>query len=251
MISIYDAYKEIHGLNLVIAMQGLVTGLALFLIIWKIIRKYDENVTQKDREGNIKLIFDNIKLYAKYMLFIALFPFVIPGLEYVLNEMQKGLLNSIESPISGAMMDAFAEWTNKYIVDNTDKHWWNPLWIVDYLGAAALQSVLFYLYKSMYYFFCAGRYMWLIMLELVAPIAIVCAMDEKTSQVFHTWVKHMVICFLLMPFYAMADIFSDVISKYMFDELTFNAYGIVGILIILFLKFSLFSVVTKRMLNLL
>jgi type IV secretory pathway VirB6-like protein len=104
-----------------------------------------------------------------------------------------------------------------------------------------------FIFKYTYTFFIIGRYMWLLMLELVAPIAIVLCIHETTRSYFFTWVKNMIICYMLIPMFLLADSFSNEVAGFSMegkpdDALTTFLIVATGV----WVKIKMFSVVSNK-----
>lgn len=259
--TIKTAYLAIHSNGAAQATIGLVTIIALAIMIIKIIRLYEEQ--KQEKEFNIKLLFDLIKQYGKYLAFICAFPFVLGAVETVLADVQQGVsskfnasVNMVGTEYIQKSIEEFASHEAKEMEKQegvADKVFQviNPFdgWVAKIYGQISQVSI--YLLKYIYFFFCCGRYLWLLMLEIVAPIAIVLSLNEKTFGIFMTWLKNMLVCYLLIPFFLMADVFSEEIIKVMFNSENMSVYGIWATLGMITVKICLFGVVTKRCLNLL
>lgn len=263
--TIKTAYLSIHSNGAAQATIGLVTVIALAIMIIKIIKLYEEQKAEK--EFNVKLLFDLIKQYGKYLAFICAFPFVLGAVETVLADVQQGVSSKfnasvnmvgttyIEKNIQNFIASEAKEMEqNESTLDKIKAGFFqviNPFdgWGAKIYGQISLVSI--YLLKYIFFFFCCGRYLWLLMLEIVAPIAIVLSLNEKTFGIFMTWMKNMLVCYLLIPFFLMADVFSEEIIKVMFSTENMSIYGIWATLGMITIKISLFGVVTKRCLNLL
>lgn len=55
----------------------------------------------------------------------------------------------------------------------------------------------------------ATRYLMLLLMELVGPIAIVCLLNNDTRSSFFTWMKGMFGIFMLYPGFIIASVFAD------------------------------------------
>ena len=87
--TIKTAYQAIHSNGAAQATIGLVTIIALAIMVIKIIKLYEEQ--KQEKEFNVKLLFDLIKQYGKYLAFICAFPFVLGVVETVLADVQQGI----------------------------------------------------------------------------------------------------------------------------------------------------------------
>jgi hypothetical protein len=113
---------------------------------------------------------------------------------------------------------------------------------------AIVMSVGVFLFKYTYTFFILGRYMWLLMLELVAPIAIVLCIHETTRSYFFTWIKNMIICYMLIPMFLLADIFSNEVAGFAMEgSANLGETSVLLVVIIgVWVKIKMFSTVRAK-----
>lgn len=94
--------------------------------------------------------------------------------------------------------------------------------------------------------------MWLLLLELIAPVAIVLMIHENTRSYFYTWLKNMIICYLMIPMFLLADKFSNEVAGFFMEGK--ENLGQVTVLVIVcvgvWVKIKMFSVVKAKASNL-
>ena len=118
----------------------------------------------------------------------------------------------------------------------------------DYLLAyvAGVIAAPFYMYAQT--LFIVGRYMLLLLLELISPVAIACFYNESTRTYFHTWCKNLLVCYLMVPAFILASKFSDaIVCEYVMNT-SWNV--VLQVLFSLALKLSLLAIVRGRIHNL-
>ena len=69
------------------------------------------------------------------------------------------------------------------------------------------------IWENVYLTFLCGRYIWLLLLEIVSPVAVVCILHDATRSYFYTWVKNLFCCHLLLPAYGLTNLFSNELAK--------------------------------------
>lgn len=113
---------------------------------------------------------------------------------------------------------------------------------------AIVMAVGVFIFKYTYTFFILGRYMWLLLLELIAPVAIVLAIHENTRSYFYTWLKNMLVCYMLIPMFLLADKFSNEVAGFFMEGAA--SAGQVSVLIVVctgvWVKIKMFSIVKAK-----
>ena len=89
----------------------------------------------------------------------------------------------------------------------------------------------------------ATRYLMLLLMELVGPIAIVCLLNDDTRSSFFTWLKGMFGVFMLYPGFIIASVFAD---EYVANLITADKFP--AFIFSFILKLSLLATV-KAMVN--
>lgn len=101
-------------------------------------------------------------------------------------------------------------------------------------------------YDYIMHVFMATRYLMLMLMELVGPIAIVCLINNDTRSSFFTWLKGMFGIFMLYPGFIIASVFADEYVANLISADRFPAFILVIFSFIL--KLSLLATV-KAMVN--
>ena len=61
--------------------------------------------------------------------------------------------------------------------------------------------------------FLATRYVILLLLEIVSPVAIACLYNKDLKNSFFVWAKNLFGCYMLYPAFVIVSVFSDLIVK--------------------------------------
>lgn len=110
-----------------------------------------------------------------------------------------------------------------------------------------IEMLVYYLTEYLYFIFAAGRYLYLALLKIVAPIAIVCSLSEQTRSITITYLKNLAICYMLIPAYLIANFFADTLSEAVvgtWDTSKAN-FDLISICVAFVFKLSLFSAASK------
>lgn len=241
-----------------------VCGITIFML-YNVVECYRKSA------GDKKVWVDLIITYGKYMAFIAAFPFILNFVELSGAYMQDHLKEkfgptSYNKTVWEILRKQKEEVYKEIYGDPIDKDAGMGERIRDILKtinpvnkakqlfgelSAEINSFFILLIKKTYFFFVCGRYLWLGMLKIVAPLALVCYLNPNTKSYFFSWVKYMQLNYLMVPFFLFADIFSDNVILVFAEEKYVGALGIFYFIGLFLLKLSMFGIVSKRLNNLL
>ena len=118
---------------------------------------------------------------------------------------------------------------------------------LDFISTGIVKPALCFCIKHLYILTAFGRYAYLLMLEIVAPIAIVCLLSEKTQQYFSNWVKNMKVCHLLVPGFMLADSFGNLVWKVLLET---YQYTFIAMIMVFIIKLYLMNFIGRRIINL-
>lgn len=83
----------------------------------------------------------------------------------------------------------------------------------DGLLSVILGSFFAVAYEYIMLVFVCTRYLILVLLEIVSPVAIACLYNGNTRSSFFTWLKALFGCYMMYPAFIVASIFSDLVVK--------------------------------------
>ena len=249
--SLKNAYLSLKTEGVLSATLYLVMAIAIMLIISEIIKIYLE--CSENGRPDMKLV---LKLSSKYLFFLAIIgalPHCISLIEQLLASVEDSLLSSwgkapdvgfsvLEKEYDAASqtMGRQGDFFGIFSILQLDL-------AIDLLVTTAIKPWLCYGIKHLYILTVFGRYAYLLMLEVVAPIAIVCLISAKTEQYFYTWLKNMMICYLMVPFFMLGDAFINLLWI-MFAEN--DRYTFFIMLMAFISKLWLFNFIRQRTFNL-
>ncbi|MFK2243280.1 type IV secretion system protein [Bacteroides fragilis] len=251
--AIEDAYTQTKGYIVYDSFQTIMIALVLFLLFTKLWEEYQKNIGSGKR-FDIAAYWGQMKIYV-LACFIASSSGMIFGLtESVCADLQDALVTGINGDSSEAvnsltqLVNSQEERVSNQMILGISFDEIGPLSFI-YKGISGLLLGLgIFLFKYTYTFFILGRYMYLMMLELVAPIAIVLIIHDSTRSYFYSWLKNMIICYLLIPFFLLADRFSNAVALALVSgqEAVGSVSVVVLVLVAVWVKFKLFSVVRSK-----
>ena len=110
-----------------------------------------------------------------------------------------------------------------------------------------IEMLIYYLTEYLYFIFAAGRYLYLALLKIVTPIAVVCSLSEQTRGITITYLKNLAVCYMLIPSYLIANFFAETLSEAIVGswETTSVNFDLLSLAVALVFKLSLFSAASK------
>ena len=198
-------YTSLRTNELISVSLGVVSAIAIILILKKIIEVYRSAYSNKTGHPDIKAFLDLIYEYAFYLLIILALPYIIQTIESVLGGLETKALTILgDSPKEGleVMSRDLTEFQKTY---NEGVSLFDPLiTIFNYLLCFLINPVISLVYSYMYSVCALTRYMYLLMLEIAGPIAVICLLSKTTDHYFYTWAKNMLVCYLMLPMFMLA-----------------------------------------------
>jgi len=244
-----EVYSKLKTEAVTTSMLGLTMAVAAVLIIneiWKIYREAYQ------KENGIPDMRDFMNLIMKYVIYLAIItamPFIVSLIEKLLTITETALLSAWGSkPDVGLKV---LEKEAQLVSENIGSSAWSILKLdiiaIDALGTTILKPLLYYAIKHLYILALFSRYAYLLLLEIVAPLAIVCLISEKTQQYFYTWSKNMMVCYLLVPGFMLADSFGNAAHIGINEA---NRFTFIPMVMIFILKLALFKSISQKINNL-
>lgn len=210
-----NAYLQIKGMIVVEGFYALVAGFVITTFVFKLAGIIKEMV-HEGKGFNAKQFYELGREYILCIALICIMPVLLDTLETVLAYAADRLMESLaaggvynpdniwKKPIE----QAFDDLMNSDIIDiavNGMDTTFNSLL------AGAVGSFGGVAYDYLMLVFLCTRYLILILLEVISPLAIACLYNSDTRSSFYTWARQMVGCYMLYPGFVIASVFSDLI----------------------------------------
>ena len=210
-----NAYLQIKGMIVVEGFYALVAGFVITTFVFKLAGIIKEMV-HEGKGFNAKQFYELGREYILCIALICIMPVLLDTLETVLAYAADRLMESLaaggvynpdniwKKPIE----QAFDDLMNSDIIDiavNGRDTTFNSLL------AGAVGSFGGVAYDYLMLVFLCTRYLILILLEVISPLAIACLYNSDTRSSFYTWARQMVGCYMLYPGFVIASVFSDLI----------------------------------------
>lgn len=210
-----NAYLQIKGMIVVEGFYALVAGFVITTFVFKLAGIIKEMV-HEGKGFNAKQFYELGREYILCIALICIMPVLQDTLETVLAYAADRLMESLaaggvynpdniwKKPIEQAFDDLMNSDIIDIAVNGLDTTF-------NSLLAGAVGSFGGVAYDYLMLVFLCTRYLILILLEVISPLAIACLYNSDTRSSFYTWARQMVGCYMLYPGFIIASVFSDLI----------------------------------------
>lgn len=210
-----NAYLQIKGMIVVEGFYALVAGFVITTFVFKLAGIIKEMV-HEGKGFNAKQFYELGREYILCIALICIMPVLLDTLETVLAYAADRLMESLaaggvynpdniwKKPIEQAFDDLMNSDIIDIAVNGLDTTF-------NSLLAGAVGSFGGVAYDYLMLVFLCTRYLILIQLEVISPLAIACLYNSDTRSSFYTWARQMVGCYMLYPGFVIASVFSDLI----------------------------------------
>ena len=210
-----NAYLQIKGMIVVEGFYALVAGFVITTFVFKLAGIIKEMV-HEGKGFNAKQFYELGREYILCIALICIMPVLLDTLETVLAYAADRLMESLaaggvynpdniwKKPIEQAFDDLMNSDIIDIAVNGLDTTF-------NSLLAGAVGSFGGVAYDYLMLVFLCTRYLILILLEVISPLAIACLYNSDTRSSFYTWARQMVGCYMLYPGFVIASVSSDLI----------------------------------------
>ena len=210
-----NAYLQIKGMIVVEGFYALVAGFVITTFVFKLAGIIKEMV-HEGKGFNAKQFYELGREYILCIALICIMPVLLDTLETVLAYAADRLMESLaaggvynpdniwKKPIEQAFDDLMNSDIIDIAVNGLDTTF-------NSLLAGTVGSFGGVAYDYLMLVFLCTRYLILILLEVISPLAIACLYNSDTRSSFYTWARQMVGCYMLYPGFVIASVFSDLI----------------------------------------
>ena len=210
-----NAYLQIKGMIVVEGFYALVAGFVITTFVFKL-AGIIKDMVHEGKGFNAKQFYELGREYILCIALICIMPVLLDTLEAVLAYAADRLMESLaaggvynpdniwKKPIEQAFDDLMNNDIIDIAVNGLDTTF-------NSLLAGAVGSFGGVAYDYLMLVFLCTRYLILILLEVISPLAIACLHNSDTRSSFYTWARQMVGCYMLYPGFIIASVFSDLI----------------------------------------
>ena len=210
-----NAYLQIKGMIVVEGFYALVAGFVITTFVFKL-AGIIKDMVHEGKGFNAKQFYELGREYILCIALICIMPVLLDTLEAVLAYAADRLMESLaaggvynpdniwKKPIEQAFDDLMNNDIIDIAVNGLDTTF-------NSLLAGAVGSFGGVAYDYLMLVFLCTRYLILILLEVISPLAIACLYNSDTRSSFYPWARQMVGCYMLYPGFIIASVFSDLI----------------------------------------
>lgn len=210
-----NAYLQIKGMIVVEGFYALVARFVITTFVFKL-AGIIKDMVHEGKGFNAKQFYELGREYILCIALICIMPVLLDTLEAVLAYAADRLMESLaaggvynpdniwKKPIEQAFDDLMNNDIIDIAVNGLDTTF-------NSLLAGAVGSFGGVAYDYLMLVFLCTRYLILILLEVISPLAIACLYNSDTRSSFYTWARQMVGCYMLYPGFIIASVFSDLI----------------------------------------
>lgn len=216
-----SVYNKINNLPVTQGMLALCSIICALILISKIVKTYQESV--QDGQIDIKSFFKLISNYMYFLLAIVIAPVAFTLIEQALGSISDELISQHQGAINLDFTDSLKNFADQKAQELEGKGILEATLMSVFIQfEIVLYELILYITKLIYYIFMASRYLYLIILKIAAPIAIVCSLSESTMDITKTYLRNLFNCYIMLPCFLIANNFSDSLMA----ELSSHIYGV-------------------------
>lgn len=236
-----SVYNKINNLPVTQGMLALCSIICALILISKIVKTYQESI--QDGQIDIKSFFKLISNYMYFLLAIVIAPVAFTLIEQALGAISDELISQHQGAVNLDFTETLKDFANQKAQELDGKGILESTLMSIFIQIELfLYEIILYITKLIYHIFMASRYLYLIILKIAAPIAIVCSLSENTIDITKTYLRNLFNCYIMLPCFLIANNFSDSLMA----EIASRVYGLgqhnlVLLLIGLILKLFLFG----------
>lgn len=238
-----SAYNKVNNLPIsegLLAVSSIICGI---IILAKLVKAVQDS--SQEGQIDIRSFFKLFHSYIYMLMAIILAPMLFTMVETALGTMSDELTNFHQGAMNKSFEEVIKDYGNQLEVDIQNS---NPITaglMIAFSGVQiAVYTVIVYIEKFIYSIFMSSRYLYLIILKIVTPIAIVCSMHESTMDISKTYLRNLFYCYLMLPCFLIANNFAEALVEGLTSEggdTPLLRYSIPMMLLRILLKMFLFG----------
>ncbi|MEN5058904.1 hypothetical protein [Sphingobacterium kitahiroshimense] len=245
--SIFYGWKEVEAVyqslkvnTLGISLYVVSISIAVIIMVAKGSKQFPKMMDESTGTIDMKSFLKTITPYIYGLMIVSAIPVIISTMEKGLSFIEQGIMSSLGAKAPKSIADAL----EKELIEKMGNGGILGIVQMDIAQMADIIGILVFkpLFAMLDQYLFAGalsiRYLYLLGLELVAPIAVVGLISEETQSWFFTWAKNMLACYLMIPMFLIALTFAEGLKQFLITESGITTFAL---FLVCFLKFSLFK----------
>ena len=243
--SAFKAYAAVRKLIVFEGFRYLIAGIIITTFVFKLVGVYKEMVSE-GKGFDAKHFYELGREYIFAVAVTLFIPILFPQLEKIMSVAAQAMTNSLVKdgfynhdsvmfePCKAILDKSLNQSFTSVVLTSIDH-------LIEGILTMGVSSFMAKLYDYITLMFICTRYLSLLLLEMVSPIAIALYYNQDTRSSFYTWIKSLFSTYMLYPGYVLGSVFSDLVVKnYIADD---RMYGLIVIFFGLFLKFQMLKTV--------
>ncbi len=238
-----QVYREFKTTGVLLATYGLVYAIGVFLVVRNVLIVYLRQTKEGIRDYGV--FIDLLRPLFPYLGLTLFFPVIISGLEWGMGQLEQAILNIVGVQPNVSYWENMLEEDDRMVEIGGAGYDWD--WILGYFSVIAIKPLVVLVDNYLFSMVLVGRYVWLILLELHAPFAIISLMSKDTESVFGKWIRELYKCYLLVPGFMIANFLAEGLFQAFFDKGDYNMFVV---LFLIGVKIYLYRTVAVKINNL-
>lgn len=244
-----QVYQSIKTNNITLAVWTVAMAIAVVVLIVKGGKTLPKLIETETGTIDVRaFITAMLPFFYGFLVIIAL-PVIISTAEAAFSYIEQATMNGIGAKQPKSISDALSqELAEKFAnggawglmtMDITE--------VFDFIGILVFKPLFAMIDQWMFAGALAYRYMYLLMLELIAPIAVVGLISKSTESWFYQWCKNMLACYLLIPAFLLAISFGEGLKGFLVTDGGITTFALFMVVVI---KFGLIKQATSMVFKL-
>lgn len=210
---IISAYNAINDLPITEGMIAICSLICALIVLSKLVHGVQE--AMQDGQIDIRSFFKLFSTYIYMLIAITIAPPAFTLVEKGLAEMSDELTQQNQRAINANVLGVLDEFAKRKEAEIDQAGTMEAVLLGIKMPIELLfYTMVVYITKFLYVIFASARYLYLIILKIGTPIAIVCSLHEKTRHITETYLKNLFYCYIMLPCFLITNNFSDMIMEH-------------------------------------
>lgn len=246
--NVIQAYEAIKTNEVSEGIIWLCTFVALIIVINKFYTAFSAAKEDGQTPTDVKHFYKLFAIYIHVFVIIMVAPVAFSFIERCLGFLQDELIGIYQRDVDLSIDEAITQFAIDYIEDVQRTNNWFGQQLNEVIMlpmSMTIYTILLYATKYLFFFYASGRYLYLILLEIVTPLAVILYMEKETKHFTYAYLKNLFICYMLIPAFLIANAFGSVVSDGIMHMVGQNKYSCLGLLFAFIFKLFLFAKAVK------